>query len=350
VNIRVKSLRLRPRFSLATAAGTPGEENILLCVRDGDVEGYGEIVPYPPRGETAASLTAQIRRVDVCELFQKAASSGAPGDVFETRLGDEPSLLSGVEMAWIDLVGKTKGICARRLLGLHTPVSVATSYTLHIAERNAIHERLAAARAFSTLKIKVGFDGDVALLRLVRDQTDQVLWVDANGGWVAQVAPRRIEDMAKLGVTLIEQPIPAGQRKALAELVRHSPLPVIVDEDITTGEDLRELAGCVHGVNLKLAKCGGISRTLNLAARARELGLQVMIGCMFETSLGVGAAAQIADCADHVDLDGHLFLRDDPFEGLHLHDGRLVPSTLPGWGITPHPRTRRTAAAAQVFT
>ncbi len=172
---------------------------------------------------------------------------------------------------------------------------------------------------------------------------DKRLRVDANCGWSPQEAADRIADITRFDLELIEQPLPAGclgELKRLRESgpVRESGIPIIADEDCVRPADLERLADAVDGVNIKLAKCGGIVEALRMIRRARSLGLKVMLGCMVETSLGVAAAAQIASLADYVDLDGHLLLADDPFTGLELTQGVVRPAPTPGLGVEIRPR------------
>ena len=139
-----------------------------------------------------------------------------------------------------------------------------------------------------------------------------------------------------LGVELLEQPFPAGEHDAFRELrAAGSGIPLVVDEGCHTLRDVAEVANYADGVNLKLAKTGGIREAVRMVHAARALGLVVMLGCMIESSLGIAAAAQFASLCDFVDLDGHLLISDDPAEGLGLEDGRIVLSRRPGLGVEP---------------
>jgi L-Ala-D/L-Glu epimerase / N-acetyl-D-glutamate racemase len=160
------------------------------------------------------------------------------------------------------------------------------------------------------------------------------LRVDANTGWTPEAAIALLPDLDRLGVELIEQPFPARRLDQLGWLQERSPLPIVADESAVTIDDLNALAGVVAGVNVKLAKCGGVGPAKRMLERARELGFRTFLGCMEETSVGIAASASVASLAEWVDLDGNLLLADDPFEGLELGDDcRWRLSDAPGLGV-----------------
>jgi L-alanine-DL-glutamate epimerase-like enolase superfamily enzyme len=188
---------------------------------------------------------------------------------------------------------------------------------------------------FRRLKLKLGArDGlDVERVRAVSGVTELPLQVDVNEYWEIDEALENVRALAGLGVEYVEQPLPARHPEG-ARLKKESPLPIYVDEDIHTASDVRESAERAHGVNIKLAKSGGIREAIRIAHAARALDLGVMIGCMVESSLGIAAACQVASLCDHVDLDGNLLLADDPWKGVEFADGVQLPSLEPGLGVT----------------
>jgi L-alanine-DL-glutamate epimerase-like enolase superfamily enzyme len=193
----------------------------------------------------------------------------------------------------------------------------------------------AAAGRFKALKLKLGgHDGrDVERVRAVRASTDLPVQVDVNEGWSYDEAVDNIAALAELGIAFVEQPLPAGDPDG-PRLKERSRLPIVVDEDCHSPADVRPSADRAHGINIKLAKCGGIPEALAMIRTARELGLYVMLGCMGESSLGLAPAVAIASLCDHVDLDGNLPLRADPWSGVDLIDGVQVVSDAPGLGVT----------------
>ena len=200
--------------------------------------------------------------------------------------------------------------------------------------RRVQRERARRAARFPALKIKVGGPADLATLQAVREVFGGPIRVDANTGWTPEGALTLLPELERLGVELIEQPFPARRLDQLGWLQERSSLPIVADESAVTIDDLDALAGVVAGVNVKLAKCGGIGPAKRMLERATELGFRTFLGCMEETSVGIAASAAVASLAEWVDLDGNLLLADDPFEGLELgEDCRWRLADTPGLGV-----------------
>jgi len=278
---------------------------------------------------------------------------GAEGFLDEAAalLGDDPFALEwiGAELAAIpgnqaakaaldgalhDLVGKLLGQPVWRLLGLE-PWGPPTSWTIWLGDPDDMARRAERVDGrFRRLKLKLGGrDGlDVERVRAVRGITDLPLQVDVNEYWELEEALEAVGELAALGVQYVEQPLPAGDPGG-TRLKERSPLPVYVDEDVHTLGDVREASERAHGINIKLAKSGGIREAVRMAHAARALGLGVMLGCMIESGLGISAAAQIGSLCDHLDLDGNLLLAEDPWPGVDFADGVQRPSDRPGLGV-----------------
>ena len=202
--------------------------------------------------------------------------------------------------------------------------------------------RAAKATDFLRLKLKLGGrDGlDVDRVRAVRATTAVPLQVDVNEYWTLDEALDALPQLLELGVQYCEQPLPRGDEGGPA-LKAASPVPIYVDEDCHRLKDISHCAEKAHGINIKLAKSGGIREAIRMAHAARALGLGVMLGCMVESGLGIGAAAQVASLCDHVDLDGNLLLSEDPWPGVEFRDGVQLPADEPGLGVrqeVPDPR------------
>ncbi len=193
----------------------------------------------------------------------------------------------------------------------------------------------AAAHTFMRLKLKLGGgDGlDVERVRAVRSVTELPLQVDVNEWWSLDQALDALPQLAALGVEYCEQPLPAGDEGG-SELRERSPIPIYVDEDCHVLADVESCARIAHGINIKLAKSGGIREGLRMAHAARALGLGVMLGCMVESGLAIAAGCCVAPLCDHVDLDGNLLLRHDPCPGVELVEGVQIPSAAPGLGVS----------------
>ncbi|WP_405812266.1 dipeptide epimerase [Streptomyces sp. NBC_01520] len=255
---------------------------------------------------------------------------------------DTPAAVTAaVEAALLDLVGKRTATAVHRFLGSPEAPRVATARTISLTSpgRAAAHARRLADAGFSVIKIKAGDrdeEADLDRVRAVRAAAPGArLLLDPNGAWSAGQARVLLPRFAELGVEAVEQPLAPGDPEALARLAARSPLPVIADEDAVTYEDARRLAGRVHGINVKLAKCGGVHAALRIAALIEGSGTDLMLGCLTASTLGIAPAVHIADRARWTDLDGHLLLAHDPWTGIGGDDGFVGVSTQPGLGVRP---------------
>jgi L-alanine-DL-glutamate epimerase-like enolase superfamily enzyme len=191
------------------------------------------------------------------------------------------------------------------------------------------------AADFPALKIKVGGPADIETLEAVRAVFAGPIRVDANTGWTPEGAVALLPALVRLGVELIEQPFPARRLDQLRWLQERSELPIVADESAVTIEDLDVLVGVTAGVNVKLAKCGGLGPARRMLERARALGFRTFLGCMEETSIGIAASAAVSPLAEWVDLDGCLLLADDPVSGLEIGpDKRWRLPGRPGLGLS----------------
>ena len=237
-----------------------------------------------------------------------------------------------IDVALHDLQGKLLGQPVWRLLGLPRS-GPPTSWTIWLGDPDDMARRAEAALGrFRRLKLKLGAgDGlDVERVRSVAGVAGGVpLQVDVNEGWSADEALDNLRQLAELGVEYCEQPIAADQAPEHPQLREDSPVPIYVDENCHTLADVAECARVAHGVNVKLAKSGGIREALRMVHAARALGL----GCMLESGLGISAGAQIGSVFDHVDLDGNLLLAHDPWPGVQFADGVQLPAEAPGLGV-----------------
>ena len=323
---RTVSLALAEEFGIARGSRTQTEVVQVELSHDGLV-GRGEAAPVYYRGETAATASEFLSSVRLTDdPFALEENLSTPGDAAGR---------AALDAALHDWVGRRLGVPVWRLLGL-SRVAPVTSYTLGIDTLDGTRERARRAAAFRALKVKVGGAEDLARLEAVKAETDAPLRVDANEGWTLSQARELVPALVELGVELIEQPFPAGDLESFRALGELSPRPpVIVDEGCQDLGDVAGVAAYADGINVKLAKSGGLREALRMVHAARALGLRVMIGCMVESQLGVAPAAQIASLADWVDLDGHLLLAEEPFRGLQLEDGCVLPSHGPGLGVEP---------------
>jgi L-alanine-DL-glutamate epimerase-like enolase superfamily enzyme len=245
-----------------------------------------------------------------------------------------PAARSAISAALLDLRARRAQQPVWEYLGLisHAPLS---SFTIGIDEPAIMREKVREAASYSILKVKVGTDHDEAVLALIRDEAPQArIRVDANTAWSADQTIALLPMLHAYQVELIEQPVAANDYDGLAKVTRASDIPVIADESCRVAADVETLVGRVHGVNIKLAKCGSLLEAVRIAEAARRHGMQVMLGCMIESTLGIAAAIQLASLADYVDLDGAALLASDPFAGPHIDEnGKVHFNTEAGLGV-----------------
>jgi L-alanine-DL-glutamate epimerase-like enolase superfamily enzyme len=339
LTFRTATLRLAEPFRISRS--TSVEEDVLhVEVRHEGTSGHGEAQPQEEYHEAVDSAAAFL--TDAADLLGEDPFAL---DAIGRRLAEhsgEHAAKAAVDAALHDLCGKLLGLPAWRFLGLER-TGPPTSWTIWLGDPDDMARRAEeAGTRFRRLKLKLGgADGlDVDRVRAVRSVTDLPLQVDVNEYWSIDEALENVRELAGLGVQYVEQPLRAGDQDG-ARLKRESPLPIYVDEDVHTLDDVREVAERAHGINIKLAKSGGIREAVRMTNAARSLGLGLMLGCMIESGLGIAAACQIASLFDHVDLDGNLLLADDPWPGVEFRDGVQVPSDQPGLGVheaVAHPR------------
>jgi L-alanine-DL-glutamate epimerase-like enolase superfamily enzyme len=359
LSIRMRTLRrpLRDPFVIARSSHGEGRSvtTVIAELRDADDGpdgpiGIGEGYPDAFYGDTPETMAAVARRLlealtPVVPSLRagladvRAALEGAEILMAES-IANHGAIKCAIDIALHDLAGKRLGLPVRALLGVEGPIP-PTDFTLGIDEPAVVAERARRAADFPALKIKVGGAADVETLEAVRAVYGGPIRVDANTGWTPDGALALLPELERLGVELIEQPFPARRLDQLRWLQERSALPIVADESAVTIEDLDGLVGVTAGVNVKLAKCGGMGPAKRMLERARALGFRTFLGCMEETSVGIAASAAVAPLAEWVDLDGCLLLAADPVEGLEIGpDKRWRLPASPGLGLTLDPTAR----------
>jgi L-alanine-DL-glutamate epimerase-like enolase superfamily enzyme len=218
--------------------------------------------------------------------------------------------------------------------GLDPSRAPRSTFTIGLDTPARVHAKVVEAAEYPILKIKLGTDRDVEILRTIRSATDRELRVDANCGWTVKHAIAMLPVLQEYGVTVLEQPLVPQDLDGLAEIRRRATIPLIADESCLTSADIPRLAGKVDGINIKLAKCGSLREALRMIAVARAHHMTVMVGCMIESSLAITAAAHFTPLVDIVDLDGAALLAEDPFVGATIQGGQVRLPSGPGLGVT----------------
>jgi L-Ala-D/L-Glu epimerase len=336
LSARIEALPLAEPFVIARET-TEVAEVVWLELEHEGVTGYGEAAPIDHYDESPQSALAYLE--------ESADSLGddpfALEEVMARLPAREYAARAAIDAALHDLCGKLTELPVWRLLGLRR-AGPPTSWTIGIGDPDETARKAERVTGFQGLKLKLGGrDGvDVDRVEAVRRVWPGPIRVDVNEGWESEEeALDALARLAELGVEYCEQPLPAA---AMSEgLMRRSPIPVYVDENCHTLDDVEACARIAHGINVKLAKSGGIREAVRMVHAARALGLGVMLGCMVESGLGIAAGASIASLFDHIDLDGNILLREDPWPGVELVDGVQLPSQSPGLGVrqeVPSPR------------
>ena len=332
MDVEVLELRTKHPFVIARG-GQSDHRTVWVRLTDSEgQEGWGEAAPSKFYGETADSVVAALR----------VYGAMLPDDPFnledaerrwENKLRGNAAARAALSAALHDLVGKRLGIPVYRLWGLDPCTAPKSTFTIGLDSPERIKAKVLEAEQFPILKVKLGTDRDIEILRAIREATDKEIRVDANCGWTVKRTIRMLPVLDEFGVTVLEQPLPPHDHDGLAVISAQADIPVIADESCLTAVDIPPLVGKVDGINIKLAKCGGLREALRMIAVARAHELTVMVGCMIESSLGITAAAHVTPLVDIVDLDGAALLADDPFIGAGIDGGQVTLPTGPGLGV-----------------
>jgi L-Ala-D/L-Glu epimerase len=333
---RIVTLPLAETFTISRGSEDEAEVVQIDVTHEG-VAGHGEAAPIERYDESAESALAYL------EAHADALGDDpfALDEIFDRLPPEQFAARAAIDGALHDLQGKLTGLPVYSLLGLRR-LGPPTSWTIWLGDPDDMArraEKTARAGRFRRLKLKLGGrDGlDLERVNAVRSVTDLPLQVDVNEYWTLAEA---LEYLPQMDLQYCEQPLEAGDPDG-PTLKAKSPVPIYVDEDCHTLADVAACAERAHGINIKLAKSGGIREAVRMAHAARALGLGVMLGCMVESGLGIAAGAHMSSLCDHVDLDGNILIADDPWPGVELRDGIQTPSDAPGLGVraeVPDPR------------
>ncbi|MGH7651243.1 MAG: dipeptide epimerase [Gemmatimonadaceae bacterium] len=333
-----QTIELKPVHPFVIArGGYAHHRNVIVRIVDDDgLEGFGEAAPNRYYGESVATVIAALGQFKPLVEWAHPLSLEAIETQMNRALRGNASAKSAVSSALHDLLGKRLGLPLHRIWGLDAASAPQSSFTIAITENEELKARVLEARDYPILKIKLGTDRDMEIVRIVRDAApDKRLRVDANAAWTAKQAVKMGEFLLEHGIEMLEQPVPANDIEGLRFVRKRVQLPVFADESCLVAADVPKLAGAVDGINIKLAKCGSLREALRMVHTARALDMQVMAGCMIETSLGISAIAQISPLLDTADFDGAALLSSDPFRGTTIAGGTIKLADAPGLGATP---------------
>lgn len=335
---RLIRLDLKHTWTIARAS-VDYHDNIFVYLEHDGLTGIGEASFSRRYGESLDSLQAVIENAKPVLANANPLHFVEIGEALQQLHPGQNSAKAALDMALMDWVGKKFGLPLFRLWGLNPDKTPLSSFTIGIDTPEMMQHKIREAEEFPILKIKLGTARDEEIMRAVREVTDKPLRVDANEGWKSrEEALEKICWLEQFNIEFVEQPLPAGRlddvrwlRQQL--LQRRVHLPLFADEDSKTPRDLPALAGVYDGINIKMMKSGGLQEALRMIYLARTLGLEIMLGCMLESSVAITAAAHLAPLVHHADLDGHLLISNDPFVGVQMRNGRMTLPEAPGLGM-----------------
>jgi L-alanine-DL-glutamate epimerase-like enolase superfamily enzyme len=326
-------LPLKHTFTISRGSTTVQPTLVVELIQDGK-HGYGESTTNDYYGFTLESMADSLEKVRSKLEAMTLSDPAGLWNQLAPELADNPFAQCALDQAAYDLWGKLKDQPVYQLWGLETDNNPYSDYTIGIDKLDVMVAKMAEFPDWPIYKIKLGTPDDLEIIRELRSHTDAVFRVDANCAWSADETIRNAPELQALGVQFIEQPLAADQWDDMKRVHAESALPVIADESCIVEEDVDRCHGYFHGINIKLCKCGGLTPARRMIQRARELDLQVMVGCMTESTVGISAIGQLLPLLDYVDMDGAVLLAEDIATGVSLEKGRCIYPNVDGSGIT----------------
>ncbi len=325
-------LQLRHTFTIANSSRTTTPVVLTKITYDG-ITGYGEASLPPYLGETQASVIEFLKKVNL-EQFSSPFELDDILIYIDKITENNTAAKASIDIALHDLVGKLMNQPWYKIWGLNKKNTPSTTFTIGIDSDEVVKEKTKEASPYNILKVKLGRDTDKQMIEIIRTITDKPIAVDANQGWKDKhQALDMIYWLKERNIVMIEQPMPKYNLDDAAWVTERSPLPIFADESFQRLNDVLRLKGAFSGINIKLMKCTGMREAWKILTVARAANMQVMIGCMTETSCAISAATQISPAVDWADLDGNLLISNDCYKGVTVVKGKLQLNDLPGIGI-----------------
>lgn len=319
MELRLRKIRLELKVNWKISRNeSQFKENFIVEIRDKELLGLGEVAPNIRYGESAEKIEKQ---------FAALARFDSPDQIlqFLTNSSLCHSLSCGLECAALDLKARQLGGDVSRLLNLSDVAGLSTSMSVPIMDEKDLEDYLKPLTRFETIKVKIDQRNALSFVKRVAQITSVPLRIDANEAFQNLDEYLAFEKgLSELNIEFIEQPFPAADWKLYRQLKKRSRYMIMADESIEDTADFSILSQSFHAINLKIMKTGGLRKAIELAQKAREHGLKVMMGCMVETSLGISYAMRPAQFCDYFDLDGSLLVKNDPFHLINESEGKLT--------------------------
>ncbi len=333
-------LHYKHAFKIARAEAYAVCENVIVQVEFEGVVGTGESCPADYMGETRDTVIEGLVEADAKGAELLGDDPFLIEDItarLKAKFGHRGALRCGLDLALHDLVGKLLGVPLYKLFRLDPKKAGRTCWTVGIDEPDVMLARAEEAAGYP-LKIKLGTDYDVEIIRDLRGMTKEPIRIDGNCGWDIDRAISTLKAIEKYDIDLCEQPCHPDLDDRVGEVTKATSIPVVADESVDDAADVARLADRYDGINIKLTKSGGLHEAIKKVTVARAHGMVIQLGCMGNSTASITAGAHITPLMDFVDLDGPLLMKDDPYEGAVIEPGgQMVLPSRPGIGATPKP-------------
>ena len=329
-----KELPFQYPFTISNGRTKTHQPTLVVALQLGNHVGFGEAPAITYYNISVDEMIADIQKKQ--NFIEKFALTEPERywHYLHHLLPNNPFLVSALDMACWDLFGQMKGKLLHQLWNTEWINTPLTDYTIGIDSIDKMRKKM-LEKPWPIYKIKVGTDEDIVTIEALRKHTDAIFRVDANAGWTLQEALAKIPILKDLGVELIEQPLAKDDYEGMKVLFNESSLPLFADESCVFEQDVEKCSMYFHGINIKLTKCSGITPAIRMIAKARQLNLKVMMGCMNETSIGSAAIANFLPQLDYVDMDGPLLQTEDLASGIDYNFGEISIKGKAGLGIVP---------------
>lgn len=328
---KIYGLKLKYEFRIAREVQTICN-NLFLKVNINGITGYGESAPTEYYNEDIETIYKTAKSLSDIE----EPNLDNPEPFFEelkNKYKQYPSLRAAVEIAVYDIIGKYKRKPIYELFNLNPNDTPVTSFTLGMDKPDVMKVKLKEAEEYPILKIKLGSGYDYDIMNILKNIKNKEIYIDANEGWGREEAAKKMEILKEIGVVFIEQPLKKDDIEGIKWLKDRINLKIFTDENVKTSQDIDIIADIYDGINIKLMKCGGLSEALKMVKIAKSNNIEIMLGCMIESSVSITAAAHFSPFVDFADLDGNLLISNDPFTGVSVKNGKLLLPNMPGLGL-----------------
>ena len=331
IDIKKYGLKLTHKFRIARETQTICY-NLFLKMNINGLTGYGESAPTAYYNENIDTMCEAVDSIyDISE--PNLENPDTFFEELEKLYPNYPSLRAGIEMAVYDIIGKLKNKSVCELFGLDSSRTPLTSFTIGIDKPELLKMKFEEAEKYPVIKIKMGSEFDYEIINFLKNIKDKKIRIDANEGWKREEAVKKMELLKEIGVEFVEQPLKKQDLEGILWLKERVDMKLFTDENVKTSQDINNIKDIYDGINIKLMKCGGLSEAKKMIDIAHSYNIEVMLGCMIESSLAITAASQISPSVEYADLDGNLLISNDPFKGVSVINGKLVIPKKPGLGL-----------------